>query len=161
MKKITLAALVTLGLGAATLTALAQDGHRGLRAEMQLEKIDLNGDGNITREEIEAGKAERFASADIDGSGAITFDEFNAFAEAEKARREAERRQRTFERLDANGDGQVSAEEHAAMKPARMERMFDRIDTDDDGVITEAEREAAHEKMKERGKKRMNWRGDR
>ena len=81
-------------------------------------------------------------------------DEFEAFTLAERERKQAERQAKRFERLDANGDGLITADEHDAAAAKRMDRMFDRIDTDGDGVITEAEREAAKEAMKERRGKR-------
>jgi len=151
MKKLTIAALATLAFGGVAYTAIAQ-GDGGPSGKM-LEQIDTNNDGNITKDEVSAHRAEHFVSADLNGDNFITADEFDAFAEAEQERRKEERRARMFAKLDADGDGYVSAEEHAAADK-RMDRMFDRIDTDNDGVITEAEREAAKEKMKERRGKR-------
>lgn len=151
MKKLTIAALMALGLGSAAYTAIAQAG--GATPGAKLEKIDINQDGNITKDEVSAHRADRFASADLNGDTLISPEEFEAFAEAERERRQQERQARMFAKLDANGDGSISADEHAAMDQ-RMDRMFDRVDKDDDGVITEAEREAAKEKMKERRGKR-------
>jgi len=81
-------------------------------------------------------------------------EEFEAFSLAERERKQAERRAKRFAKLDANGDGVVTAEEHEAAASKRMDRRFDRIDTDGDGVITEAEREAAKAAMQERRGKR-------
>lgn len=157
MKKLTIAALITLALGGVTYTAMA-DNHRGGGAAM-LEKVDTNQDGNITKDEITSHRAEKFTSADLNGDNLITPDEFEAFAEAERERRMAERQARMFDRLDANDDGYISADEHASADK-RMDRMFNRIDSDGDGVITEAEREAAKEKMENRrGKRGMGRRG--
>jgi Ca2+-binding EF-hand superfamily protein len=48
-----------------------------------------------------------------------------------------------FHMMDSNGDGKISADEHAA--GAKM--MFDKMDTDKDGKVTAAEMDTAHERM--------------
>ncbi len=146
MRKLTIAALFVTAAGTFTLAAVAQGSAGEGRGQMWVEKLDTNGDGDITRAEVEAHKAARFTGADANGDGAVTIAEFETYAEAEKARRAGERRQRMFARMDANGDGSISAAEYGEHKMPRMDRMFDRIDSDDDGVITEAEREAAKAK---------------
>lgn len=153
MKKVTIAALITICVGSVAYTAMAQN-HRGGPAPMMLETLDANQDGSISKDEVNAHRADRFASADMNGDGLVTADEFEAFAQAERAQKQEERRARRFAKLDADGDGFVTAEEHAAAGDERMERMFNRIDTDGDGVISESEREAAKERMKERRGKR-------
>ena len=155
MKKLTIAALVTLGLGGLTYTAIAQEGGPG--PHPRLEALDANQDGNITKDEIAAHRADRFLSADTNGDNLVSAEEFEAFAEAEHARKRAERQAKHFAKLDANGDGVITAEEHASAADKRMDRMFERVDTDGDGVITEAEREAAKGKM--RGKRGFGRRG--
>ncbi|MEL7041735.1 MAG: calcium-binding protein [Pseudomonadota bacterium] len=156
MKKLTIAALVSLGLGAAAFSALADD-RRGIG---MFERADLNADGNVSKDEIATQRAERFASADTSGDNLVSPEEFEAFAIAEREQRAAERRARQFANLDTNGDGLLTAEEHASAGADRMDKMFDRIDADGDGVISDAERDAAAEKMRERrGKRGMGRRG--
>jgi Ca2+-binding EF-hand superfamily protein len=50
---------------------------------------------------------------------------------------------REFKIMDTNGDGKVSADEHAA--GART--MFEKMDGNKDGKVTSAEMDAAHEKV--------------
>ena len=158
MKKITIAALITLGLGGLTYTAMAEN-HGGPHGP-RLEAVDVNQDGNITKDEIAAHRADTFSSADSNGDNLVSADEFEAFSEAKREQRRENRQARRFEKMDVNGDGLISAEEHASHADARMERMFERVDTDGDGVITEAEREAAKDKMREkRGKRGFGRRG--
>lgn len=153
MKKLTIAALISLGLAGVTYTAMA-DNHRGGPHGSMLEEVDANQDGNITKDEITTHRAERFLSADTNGDNLVSMEEFEAFSIAERERKQAERRAKRFAKLDANGDGVVTTEEHEAAASKRMDRRFDRIDTDGDGVITEAEREAAKAAMQERRGKR-------
>ncbi len=151
MKKLTIAVLVTLGLGGLTYTAMADN--RG-GPHPRLEALDANQDGNITKDEAEAHRADKFNSADANGDGLVSADEFEVFAEAERERKREQRQARRFAKMDVDGDGLISAEEHASHAAARMERMFERVDTDGDGVITEAEMEAAKGKMREKRGKR-------
>jgi Ca2+-binding EF-hand superfamily protein len=48
-----------------------------------------------------------------------------------------------FQMMDANGDGKVTPEEHAA----GAKKMFEMMDADKDGKVTAAEMDAAHEHM--------------
>jgi Ca2+-binding EF-hand superfamily protein len=49
-----------------------------------------------------------------------------------------------FKSMDTNGDGMVSADEHATA----VKGMFDQMDSNHDGNVTAAEMDAAHQKMK-------------
>ena len=104
-------------------------------------------------------RAERFQTADVNGDGMISYDEFEAHTDEERARRQAERSKHMFAKLDADGDGYISATEHTTAGDKRMEKRFDKIDTNGDGSITPDEMEAAKAarkgkrgERKERGK---------
>ncbi|MBS0125407.1 EF-hand domain-containing protein [Aestuariicoccus sp. KMU-90] len=100
------------------------------------QQFDTDGDGSITRAEIDAAATARFAAADTDGDGFLSAEELAAHAAAMQAERHAAGSQRMMERLDTDKDGKLSAEEMAARGPARM---FDRLDADEDGAITREE----------------------
>ena len=82
--------------------------------------------------------AQRFKQADSNGNGAIDR------AEAEKS---LPRLARHFDQVDANKDGQVTAEELAAARKqfdrGHFAQRFRQADTDGDGAITRAEAEKA------------------
>lgn len=121
--------------------ALAQQGPGG--QGHRFEELDANSDGKITQAEMEAHRAARFAAADTDGNGSLSASEMTATAEQRKADRAA----RMIERIDANGDGEVSQEE-LANGSKRRGNGFDRMDANGDGEITKAEFEAAKEKRR-------------
>ncbi len=68
--------------------------------------------GRPTREEREAARAAAFAQADTDGNGALSAAEFATF----KNILSQQRGQHWFSKMDANGDGQVTAEELQAAR---------------------------------------------
>lgn len=158
LTKMKFAGLTAFSFGAVALTATAVaqrgpggEGDRQMRGERMVERFDANGDGDISKEEIETVRAQEFAAADTNGDGALTLEEVQAHQEAKRAERRAQRQQAMFDRLDTDGNGVLTEDEFG---PREMER-FDRIDSNDDGVISEAEREAAAENRRgRRGQRR-------
>lgn len=60
-----------------------------------------------------------------------------------------------FEKMDTNGDGVITAEEHEAsiqQMMAKRSEHFAKMDTDGDGNVTKEEAKAARESMREQGK---------
>lgn len=126
-------------------------GHRGERASF--ETLDTDGDGQITKAEIEARGADRFASVDTDGNGELSKDELIA----QSAERQAQRVDKMLERLDADENGTLSqAELEAAPRRGGGDRLFKRADADENGSISKEEFETAMEKRGGRDKKRKS-----
>lgn len=157
--KIALAA--SIGMMIAT-AALADGGPRfghGPKGDPmeRFEQMDANNDGEVTREEMEAGRTARFTEADADGDGVLSREEVAAAG----AKRGEERALKMLERLDANGDGTLSEDEMP--KPRGADRMFARLDTDDSGGISKEEFEEAakHRRMHgDKGGKKRWHRGE-
>ena len=104
--------LALSGIIVAGLAIASHSGHFGQRThhqEFHAKKLDTNGDGMLTREEMLAKNAARFTSLDKDGSGSITADEFSANLA------------QMFDRLDANDDGMLAPDE----LPRRANRLHD------------------------------------
>ncbi|KMK68104.1 EF-hand domain-containing protein [Puniceibacterium sp. IMCC21224] len=133
------------------------------RQILMFDEMDTNGDGEITLDEIEAQGAARFATADTDGDGLLSADELAAQAQARKAERmaarEAEMTERMIERRDANDDGMLSPEEMQGRRdPADM---FKRVDANGDGVVTAVEFADATKRMHHKMERRDHDKGQR
>ena len=111
--------------------AMAGPGGHGGR---MLERLDLDGDGAISRDEARAFGDGRFQRWDRDSDGAVTEAEMIEAAQERIANRVG----KMFARMDRNGDGRLERAELDAMGDARFERM----DTDGDGRISVQEIEA-------------------
>ncbi len=146
MKRTTfIAAIAAAAVGLTTLSAMARE--RG----PDFATLDADGNGEVTLSELQAGGEARFETTDTDGDGFLSLTELEAATQA----RASERAARMMERMDANDDGKLSAEE---LKNPRRDpsRMFERLDADGSGGISEEEFQEARAKMQERraGKKR-------
>lgn len=118
------------------------------------QKADANQDGAIDRAEFEAMRQGHFARFDADGNGVVTAAEITAFVEqrhaaradatsdAARAEKMKNRGERMLQRLDADGDGGISATEWLASTGKR----FARLDTNSDGRIEPAELPKRHKK---------------
>ncbi|MEM1003834.1 MAG: EF-hand domain-containing protein [Pseudomonadota bacterium] len=111
------------------------------RMPASFQELDANNDGQVTQEEIQAHRNQRFSAADTNGDGQLSVEEMQAAAQQSANDRVA----KMFERQDANGDGFLSEDE--LPKPRRADKMFDRIDADNSGGISEQEFTDAREKM--------------
>lgn len=112
--------------------------------------LDIDGNGQITIEEIQAGAQSRFDEVDADGDGFVSPAELAAHSNT----RAAERAERMITRMDADDDGLLSPQE--MMRRRMPERVFNRMDKDDSGTISEEEFEQAHARMKDRGRHRKH-----
>ncbi len=141
--KILMAALLS-GVVLAAGAAQAED-HR---ERPDFATLDLNSDGSVSLEEMQAQGAARFAGVDANEDGALSEEELIATAGA----RASERAAKMIERHDDNGDGVLQMDEMPRRGGGdRAERMFERVDADGDGVLSQEEFDTAKERHGERG----------
>ncbi len=97
-------------------------------------ELDVNGNGEISRDEMNAAIERRFAQADKDGNSLLTPDELRGTrASNAPGANKANRTQAALKRRDQNGDGALSIEE------ALNTSAFDRLDQDNNGILTLSE----------------------
>jgi len=119
-------------------------GHKGMkgeqRAERMLKRLDANGDGKVSKEELLQRASETFDRFDTDKNGEVSKAELDAKREAFRDARKA------FRQIKANDDEARQAA-RKAMAEARLDRissrMFERADADRNGTLTKAELETA------------------
>jgi Ca2+-binding EF-hand superfamily protein len=105
------------------------------------DSADTNGDGVITREEFHAARQGLFARLDRNGDGFIDKDDMSGrLARRQKAQ---ERLAELVTQLDKDGDGRVSRSEFVDGPTP----LFDRADTDRNGELSRDEVAAAKQKL--------------
>lgn len=137
----------------------ARGGPGGMMGQMMPDfaTLDSDGDGKVTKAELDARRVERQKAMDPDGDGFITLDEMKAHAAAQARERAEAMVDRMFAGLDTDKDGKLSAAEALAgpMAGARgADRLFDRVDRDGDGAISQLEYDRMAERMQGRGEGR-------
>jgi Ca2+-binding EF-hand superfamily protein len=142
------------------------------RLDKMFSKIDADGDGKITKAEMEQAFANRpggtqkadqlFAAMDPDGTGSITKDQFAAGMQ--KMHRHGAKPPSAddlFGKADADGDGKVTKDElekamaNAPGGTARADKMFSAMDTDGSGDVSKSEMESFFAKMKAEGQAQL------
>lgn len=127
-------------------------------------RLDTDGNGTVEKSEFAAMYDKRYAETDTNGGG-ISLDEYKVKLQADReerdarreerraekkakkeenseerkanrAERNAERIEKRFASMDADGNGEVSAEEYKAAG----DKMFDRMDRNDDGILNDRRR---------------------
>ena len=147
-----------LGLvGAVGIASADESGERkGGKRGFNFEKMDANGDGFVTADEIIAAHNARFTNQDANGDGFLTKEEVTAAMELRAAEhnkelgeKSAKRLDKFFERADADNDGKIAKSE---MRTPNTAKLIEKLDTDGDGKISMAEAEAMKGKHKHKQK---------
>ena len=133
MNKIVILALATTAALAFS-SASARD-HWGNKLEFS--PVDANGDGQITKAELQAYSAAEFSKVDTDGNGSLSIEELTAKANESRLKRIKNRAKWMFQQLDVDGNGTVELAEMRAKRGG--ERMFEHLDENEDGMILHEE----------------------
>ncbi len=133
----TVAVLSTVSLIAFAGAGLAASyGPDGDKRFPEFSELDLNGDNQISKDEMTAHAKRRFDGADQNSDGMLSAAEIAA----ERAKASERRITKMIEKMDANKDGQVSFEEiQNGRKNRKQEKMFNKLDDNGDGFISAEE----------------------
>jgi hypothetical protein len=114
--------------------------------DAEFDAMDLDGDDRLSPQEHSRGAREMFEAMDADADGEVTAAEMEAASEAitgGPADADDPTAEEKIAVIDGDGDGVLSAAEHAA----GAESMFAAMDSDADGFLSRAELAAGHEAM--------------
>jgi len=137
-----LTACIMLNTGC-MMAARAVVGQRQPDPSKIFDSADTNGDGVITREEFHAARERAFSKLDRNGDGYIDKDDLSGrLAGRQKAQ---ERLAQLVTQLDKDGDGRVSKAEFVDGPTP----LFDRADTDHNGELSRDEVAAMKKKLAE------------
>jgi Ca2+-binding EF-hand superfamily protein len=98
-----------------------------------LQRVDTNGDGAISKDEMLAARERMFTKLDRNGDGAIDEKEIEGARDAIMDRADAAQARlgNRWRRMDTNGDGKVSEDEFRNRMP-----LFDLADRNGDGTLS-------------------------
>lgn len=134
-------------VGAVTLAPMAHAaGPKSTAANAEFRKMDMNKDGKVSADEHAAGAKKMFDAMDANKDGKVTPAEMNAAHQrvtGSKANKSEMSAVDKIKVIDTDGDGILTAEEHAAGSRS----MFEKMDADKDGFLTKSELAAGHASM--------------
>ena len=119
--------------------------HRG-RPAHGTDGMDTNEDGKVSAEEHARTSRKMFVTMDANADGKVTAAEMNAAYQrvtGKQARKTDMSAADKIKVIDSDGDGILTAEEHAA----GSRTMFENMDTNKDGFLTKDELAAGHAQM--------------
>ncbi|GGD45155.1 hypothetical protein GCM10007235_16340 [Pseudoxanthomonas indica] len=104
--------------------------------------MDSDGDGQVSAAEHVAGAKKMFTDMDSDMDGQVSAAEMDAARHDKAGAKPAMSSADKIKKLDTDGDGRLSASEHAA----GSDKMFKAGDSNGDGQLTSAEMQAVHDR---------------
>jgi len=104
----------------------------GQRAQQRFSAMDANGDGLLSPAEMQQARAARFRQLDADGDGELRREELRAGREHAQRRAGSRKGGTWMRRFDADRSGGLSAEEYGTAG----EQRFQRLDRDGDGNLS-------------------------
>jgi hypothetical protein len=139
-KSWTVGLLTAAGLCASPMALANMDSHE------KFQKMDTNGDGRVSRDEHASFAKSKFAKMDANGDNSVTTAEMESAWQKHAGKRTDGKQLSAADKLnklDKNGDGRLSAEEHTS----GTADMFQQMDANSDGSLSESELKTGHEAL--------------
>ena len=134
-------------VGTATLASVVfAAGPKSNAADAEFRAMDTNKDGKLSAEEHATASKKMFDMMDANKDGKVTAAEMTAAHQrvtGKKAQKSDMSSADKIKVIDTDGDGILTAEEHAAGSRS----MFEKMDTDKDEFLTKSELAAGHASM--------------
>jgi len=127
-------------------TVLFAAGPKASAVDAEFKAMDTNKDGKVSAEEHATASKKMFDVMDANKDGKVTAAEMTAAhrrVTGKKAKKSDMSAAENIKVIDTDGDGILTAEEHAAGSHA----MFEKMDTNKDGFLARAELAAGHASM--------------
>lgn len=147
MKKTIIGGVAAVALAAVAGVATAQPTPQPDPERVRALRGDADNDGRISHAEFVDGRLTRLTAADANGDGSVSREEMQAVMQA----RRAEHADKRFAKLDANGDGSISRAEFDAGQAAGPERGARAERAARSGDVRHAMRGQRHRGQAERG----------
>jgi Ca2+-binding EF-hand superfamily protein len=115
-----------------------RESKHGERAKQRFAEQDANKDGKLSKQELSRLPGDWFERVDLNGDGFVTADEMSEAHATMKERfgkRGGKHGEKRFEKLDSNGNGSV---EQAEIN-AHAKQRFERLDADKNGALSKDE----------------------
>lgn len=118
----------------------------GADSDKHFKMMDTDGDGKISRAEHAAAAKQMFDQCDANHDGIVTATEMDAATakKGEKLAKDDKTSAEKIQMIDQNGDGKLTAAEHAA----GSDKMFAKMDKNGDGFLSKAECDEGLKMMK-------------
>ena len=134
-------------VGGVMLASLASGaGPKAAKPDAEFAAMDTNQDGKVSAEEHAAASKKMFDMMDANRDGKVTAAEMTAAHQritGQKAKKSDMSAADKIKVIDTDGDGMLTAEEHAAGSRA----MFEKMDTDKDGFLSKDEIAVGHAQL--------------
>jgi Ca2+-binding EF-hand superfamily protein len=102
-----------------------------------LERLDADQNGSLSKAEAKGPLAKNFDTVDADGNGKLSSDELAA--SQKKLREKVRETGKKLKEADTDGNGAISSDEAAEAGLEKLVEHFDKIDADGDGEVSKEE----------------------